>query len=93
MIVKVLLIIVDEGNGVTSLTNFDLMDSKDIQNNLQNVNLVDLWTLQCKPFTKGNSYCMPCITFNGANLETQGIIENVVVNSLKIDSISVKINY
>ena len=90
---KVLLIIVDEGNGVTSLTNFDLMDSKDVQNNLQNVNLVDLWTLQCKPFTKGNSNCMPCITFNGANLKTQGIIENVVVNSLKIDSISVKIHY
>ena len=76
---KVLLIIVDEGNGVTSLTNFDLMDSKDIQNNLQNVNLVELWTLQCKPFAKGNSTCMPCVTFNGANLKTRGIIENVLV--------------
>ena len=86
-------LIVDEGNGVTSLTKFNLMDDKEIQNNLQNVNLVDLWTLQCKPFTKGNSNCMPCITFNGANLKTQGTIENVMVNSLKIDSISVKIHY
>ena len=82
-----------EGKGGSSITNFNLMDDIEIQNNLQNVNLVDLWTLQCKPFAKGNSNCMPCITFNGANLETQGIIENVVVNSLKIDSISVKINY
>ena len=74
-------LIVDEGNGVTSLTHFNLMDDKEIQNNFQNANLVDLWTLQCKPFAKGNSYCMPCMTFNGANLKTQGIIENVMVSS------------
>ena len=70
-----------ERKGVPSITNFNLMDDIEVQNNLQNVNLVDLWTLQCKPFTKGNSNCMPCITFNGANLKTQGIIENVIVSS------------
>ena len=66
-------LIVDEGNGETSLTNINLMDNSEIQNNFHNVTLADLWTLQCKPFIKGKSHCMPCITFNGAHLKKQSI--------------------
>ena len=72
-------LLVDEGNGVESLTNLDLMDDSSIQNNLHNVTRADLWTLQCKPFMQGKSRCMPCITFNGAHLKKQSI-ESVVVN-------------
>ena len=70
---------VDEGNGVTSSTTINLMDNIDIQNELDDVNLLDLWTLQCKPFLKGKSHCMPCITFNGARFREQRI-ETAVVN-------------
>ena len=73
------LLIVDEGNGVTSWTDINLMDDSKIQNNFHNVTLADLWTLQCKPFFKDKSHCMPCITFNGAYLKKQSI-ELVRVN-------------
>ena len=83
-------LIVDEGNGVTSFSNFNLMDDIEIQNNLQNVNVADLWTLQCKPFLKGGkSHCMPCITFNGARFKKEQSIEYAMVNSLKIQYTSV----
>ena len=72
-------LIVDEGNGVESLTNLDLMDDSKIQSNFHNATLADLWTLQCKPFMQGKSRCNPCITFNGAHLKKQSI-ESVVVN-------------
>ena len=80
---------VDEGNGVTSSTNINLMDNIDIQNELDDVNLLDLWTLQCKPFSKGKSHCMPCITFNGARFKKEQSIEYAMVNSLKIQYTSV----
>ena len=70
----------DKGNGVTGTDKLDLLEDLDVQNHLQNVNLTDLWTLQCKPFGIRKSHCMPCITFNGARLKTQGI-EDVRVNS------------
>ena len=69
------------GKGGTDMQTFNLMDDVEIQKYLHDVNPVDVWTLQCKPFSKGNSRCMPCITFNGAHLKTQGI-ETVVVNSI-----------
>ena len=69
----------DKGNGVTGAYKIDLMKDLHVQKFLYGVNLVDLWTLQCKPFIKGKSHCMPCITFNGARLKTQDI-ENVKVN-------------
>ena len=72
----------DKGNGVTGTHQFNLMDDLEVQNYLYGVNLVNLWTLQCKPFSQGISHCMPCITFNGAHLKTQDI-ELVMVNSLK----------
>ena len=70
----------DKGNGVTGHFWFNLMEALAVQNHLQNVNLTDLWTLQCKPFSIRKSHCMPCITFNGARLKIQDI-ENVKVNS------------
>ena len=80
---------VDEGNGVTSSTNINLMDNIDVQNEFDDVNLLDLWTLQCKPFLKGGkSHCMPCITFNGARFKEQRI-ETALVNFLKIQYMSV----
>ena len=72
----------DKGDGVIGTFKFDLMEDLQVQKYLYGVNLADLWTLQCKPFTKGKLYCMPCITFNGARLTTQDI-EVVTVNSLK----------
>ena len=72
----------DNGNGVTGVYKVNLMKDFHVQKFLYDVNLVDLWTLQCKPFIKGKSHCMPCITFNGARLTTQDI-EVVTVNSLK----------
>ena len=76
---------VDEGNGVTSSTTINLMDNIDIQNELDDVNLLDLWTLQCKPFLKGGkSHCMPCITFNGARFKEQSIESAIRVINLFI---------
>ena len=72
-------LIIDGGNGLSSGTNFNLMDDMKIQNNLHNVTLADLWTLQCKPFFYWASHCMPCITFNGAHLKKHSI-ELAVVN-------------
>ena len=70
----------DKGNGVTGAYKVDLMKDLHVQKFLYDVNLVDLWTLQCKPFIIGKSHCMPCITFNGARLKIQDI-EDVRVNS------------
>ena len=79
--INVVLLFNGENGGATAMQKFNLMDDLEIQKNLHDVNLVDVWTLQCKPFWIGNSRCMPCITFNGAHLKTQGI-ETVVVNSI-----------
>ena len=86
-------LIVDEGNGAVSLTNLNLMDNSKIQSNFHNVTLVDLWTLQCKPFMKGKSYCMPCITFNGAHLKKQSIESVLVILFSFIINLPAKINY
>ena len=87
-------LIVDEGNGETSQTYFDLMDdSNTIQNNFHNVTFADLWTLQCKPFMKGKSHCMPCITFNGAQLKKQSIESVLVILFSFIINLPAKINY
>ena len=85
--------VVDEGNGVTSLTNLNLMDNSKIQNNFHNVTLADLWTLQCKPFFQGNSHCIPCITFNGAHLKKQSIESVLVIIFSFIINLPAKINY
>ena len=79
--INVALLFNGENGGVTAMQKFNLMDDLEIQKNLHDMNPVDVWTLQCKPFWIGNSKCMPCITFNGAHLKTQGI-ETVVVNSI-----------
>ena len=49
--------------------SMNLKNESAIQNYIHVGQIEKMWTLQCKPFTKWYEYCMPCITFNGAQLK------------------------
>ena len=55
----------EDGNYIS----MDLKNETTIRDYLNFGKIEEMWTLQCKPFDKWYSYCMPCITFNGAHLK------------------------
>ena len=52
-----------------NVVSMNLKNKFAIRNFIHVGQIEEMWTLQCRPFTKWYSYCMPCITFNGAQLK------------------------
>ena len=67
--------------------SMDLKNETAIRNFLDFGQLEEMWSLQCKPFTKWYSDCMPCITFNGARFKqlSSPVASASVHSILKID--------
>ena len=56
----------------------NLKNESEIRNYLHFDQVEEMWTLQCKPFAKDYSHCMPCITFNGAHFKQFSSVVQVV---------------
>ena len=52
-----------------NVVSMNLKNESAIRNFIHVGQIEDMWTLQCRPFAKWYEYCMPCITFNGAQLK------------------------
>ena len=57
------------GLGDRDWLSIDLKNESAIRNFLDFGKIDEMWTLQCKPFAKWYSHCLPCITFNGAHFK------------------------